>query len=318
MVGATRGDLDVHAHADAELVAVATRATCGLLFAQVGIVRRSQHQVECTFVVADVVFLTNGSGVGLHELADEIFATNFGGVEADLGSKHIHCSFDGGGGFGATSTAIRNDWRGVGDHRLGAAFDFWNRVYAAAHRASARGGQHGTNVNERARILNRFKTVGEHLAVAVATESDVLQLCATVTKRDHRFAAGFAPAQRAIDRECQATQHDFFGVGRNFCTKPAADVGGNHPHVTGGVTFVDLVAHTLSVLRGDPLKQSTINPSHGRTAHLERARCQPLVDKATLHHHFAVGEKIITRHIGHAPHCGVDDDIAAGIGVDER
>ena len=200
MVGATRGDLDVHAHADAELVAVATRATCGLLFAQVGIVRRSQHQVECTFVVADVVFLTNGSGVGLHELADEIFATNFGGVEADLGSKHIHCSFDGGGGFGATSTSIRNDWRGVGDHRLGAAFNFWNRIHAAAHRASARGGQHGTNVDECARILNRFKTVGEHLAVTVAANSDVLQLCATVTKRDHRFAAGFAPTQRAIDR----------------------------------------------------------------------------------------------------------------------
>ena len=318
MVGATRGDFDVHAHADAELVAVATRAASGLLFAQVGIVRRGQHQVEGTFVVADVIFLTDGSRVGLHELADEIFATNFGGVDANFGSKHIHCSFDGGSGFGATSTAVRNDRRGVGDHRLGAAFDFWNRVHAATHRSSARGGQHGADVDECTRILNCFKTVGEHLAVAVATDGDVLQLRATVTERDHRFATGFAPAQRAIDRKCHTTQHDFFGVGRNFGTKPTADVGGDYPYVTRGVAFVDLVAHALGMLRGDPLKQSTINPSHGRTAHFERAWRQTLVDIPTLDHHFAVGEKIVTRHIGHAPHCGVDDDIAAGIRVDER
>ena len=317
MVGATRGDFDVHAHADAELVAVATRAASGLLFAQVGIVRRGQHQVEGTFVVADVVFLTDGSRVGLHELADEIFATNFGGVDANFGSKHIHCSLDGSSGLGATGTAVGNDWCGVGDYRLGATFNFWNRIHATAHRESAGEGQHGPDVNECTRILNRFKSVGEHLAVAVATDGDVLQLRATVTERDHRFAASFAPTQRAIDRKCHTTQHDFFGVGRNFGTKPTADVGGNHPHVTGGVAFVDLVAHTLGMLGGDPLEQSTINPSHGRTAHFERAWCQTLVDIPTLDYHFAVGEKIVTRHIGLAPQGGVDDDVAAGFGVDE-
>ena len=254
----------------------------------------------------------------LHELRNQVLAANFGGIHADFRSEHVHGAFDCGGGFGATRTSVCNDRRGVGDHRLGTTLDLWDRIDTAAHRASAGWCEHRADVDECAGVLNGFQSVGEHLAVARATDGDVLQLGTTVTERQHRFAARFAPAQWTTYGLRNAPEHDFFRVRRDLCSEPSANVGSDDAHVAGGIALVDLITHTLRVLRGDPLVQTTIHPRNCRTAHFEWARRHTLVDVATLHHHVTVGEELVAGDVGHSPHGGVHRNVAPGVGIDER
>ena len=130
----TAGDLDVHAHADAELLVVTRLPTLGLLGAEFGVTGRVERLVERGFVVADVVGLADRGGVRLEELRDQVDPPHLGGVHADLGGEEVHASFDRRGGLGAPGATVGDDRRGVRDDRRGAHLDVRDGVHPRRHR----------------------------------------------------------------------------------------------------------------------------------------------------------------------------------------
>ena len=74
----------VHAHADAKLFVATACAASSLIGAQLFVVGNLQRFIQRNFVIANVVCLANRGGVRLQELADEVDASHFGRVLADL------------------------------------------------------------------------------------------------------------------------------------------------------------------------------------------------------------------------------------------
>src|SRR4029077_17309434 len=107
------GDLDVHAHADAELLVVAGGSAGGLLGAEVAVPGRVERFVERGFVVADVVGLADRRGVRLEELRDRVHPAHLGGVHADLGGEDVYAALDRGGRLWASGAAVGHDRSGV-------------------------------------------------------------------------------------------------------------------------------------------------------------------------------------------------------------
>jgi hypothetical protein len=316
----TAGDLDVHAHADTELLGVARCPAAGLLGTQRRVVGGGERLVERALVVAHVVGLADLGGERLGELADEVHATHLGRVFADLGGEQVHRPLGGRSGLGTAGTAVGGGERGVGDHAGGAALDVGDVVHGARHRPGHERGEDGAHLGERARVLQCVELVVGDLAVAGATDGDVLHLGATVAERHHAFAAGLAPAQRATDALRQHTEQRLFGVAADLGAEAAAHIGGDDEHLVGldAIGADDGGLRALGSLGAEPLVQATIHPGDGRAAHFERAGRNTLVHEAVrTADHFAALEERGAAVLGHAEHGGVEHDVAAGALVDE-
>ena len=74
----------VHAHTYAKLFVAAACTASSLFGAQLFVVGNLQRFVQRNFVIANVVCLTNGGGVRFHEFANEVDASYFGRVFANL------------------------------------------------------------------------------------------------------------------------------------------------------------------------------------------------------------------------------------------
>ena len=157
-LGSAAGDLDVHAHADAELLGVAARPPDRLLGAQVGVAGGLERLVEGGLVVADVVRLPDGGGVGLPELGDQVLPSHVDRVHADLGREEVHGPLDGGAGLGPARTAVGDDRRGVRDHGRRVALDLRDGVDARGHGPRHEGREHRADLHEARRSPGRRAT----------------------------------------------------------------------------------------------------------------------------------------------------------------
>ena len=133
-LGSAARDLDVHAHADAELLGVPAGPAGRLLGAQVGVAGGAESVVERRLVVADVVRLADGRRVRLLELGDQVAPAHVDGVHADLGREQVHGPLDGGRRLGSPRTAVGDDGRGVRDDGRRVALDLGDGVDAGRHR----------------------------------------------------------------------------------------------------------------------------------------------------------------------------------------
>ena len=132
-----------------------------------------------------------------------------------------------------------------------------------------------------------------------------------MTECNHRLAACLAPAHGTTGSLGQHSEQDFFGVGVDLGAESTADIGGDDAHDVwfDAERCGDAGLGALSMLRGDPLDESTLAP-HGRTAtNFERTRGDSLIVDTCTHHDVAAIECVVS-DAGHAEHGGVDDDVA--------
>lgn len=116
------------------------------------------------------------------------------------------------------------------------------------------------------------------------------------------------------------TQQRLLGVAADLGAEAAPHIGGDDLHerrvdtVGGG----DGGAGALRALGAEPLVQpAVVAPRDRRAANLQRAGCGALVDEATLHHHFAVGEEVGAADGRHAEERRVEHHVAAGALVEQ-
>ena len=89
-----------------------------------------------------------------------------------------------------------------------------------------------------------------------------------------------SPAHRPADLPAQPAEQQLLGVAADLGAEPAADVGGDHPHLLGlePVGRGERVAGAVGVLGARPLDEAAVDPRRRRRAHLERHGRDPLVD----------------------------------------
>ena len=86
---------------------------------------------------------------------------------------------------------------------------------------------------EAARVLVQLEPQVRDLAVAGAADGDLLQLGAAVAEAGHRLAAGLLEPHRAADLARQHADQQLLAVAADLGAEPAADVGGQDPHLVG-------------------------------------------------------------------------------------
>ena len=307
-------DLDVHAHADAELDGVAALAPSGLVGPELGVAGRVERLVEGRLVVADVVRLADHGRVGLEELRDEVRAPHVGRVLADLGGEQVHRPLDRRRRFRAAGAPIGDDRRRVRDHRRRLAFDVGDRVDAGRHGAGHERCQDRAHLGVRTGVLEHVEAVGQDLAVAVAADRDVLHLGAPVPEGHHALAAGLLPAHRPPDLLGQPAEHDLFGIHADLGAEPAADIWRDDPELTvlQAVGRRQRTDGALGVLRRQPLHEPFAIPRRGGSAHLERTGRDALVEDPLTDDDLALGEELVAGDARHAEERGVEHDVAAG------
>ena len=289
-----------------------------LLGAELGVAGGLQDPVERAGVVADVVGLADHRRVRLGERLDQVDPSNLGGVLADLQGEQVHRPLDRRRGLRPPGAAVGDGWRGVGHDGRRAALDVRDRVHARRHRSGHERGEDRADLGERTRVLDHEESVVGDLAVARATDRDVLDLGPAVAEGHHRLAARLLPAHRAAEPLAQLAEHDLLGVGADLGAEPAADVGREHAHLVGLQLVADgeRVLDALCVLGGSPLVKPTVDPRRRRPADLERARRHPLVDEAGGDGDLAVGEELFAGHVRHAEGGRVEHRVAAGLLVE--
>jgi hypothetical protein len=178
------GDLDVGRQADAQLPGPACRSAPLLLGPQAAVVRGLEDEIQGPLVVADVVGRADRCGEGKGVPRDEVAPPDLGGVHPDLGGEQVHGPLDGGAGFGPARAPIGHHRSGVGHDRGRVELDLRDVVHARRH-DPGHVRQHRADGGIGSRVLQHGEAVGEHLAVAGATDLDILDLSPAVTQAQH-------------------------------------------------------------------------------------------------------------------------------------
>ena len=163
-LGRAARDLDVHAHADAELLGVA-RWPGGPPARRAG--RRSRRRrARCRAPSRSRRRRTSGrwsSCAARSNLGIRLRAAHVDGVHADLGREQVHGPLDGRRRLGSPGTAVGDDGRGVGDDGRGVALDLGDGVDARRHRPRHERRQDRADLHHGAAVLEHPEPVGEHL-----------------------------------------------------------------------------------------------------------------------------------------------------------
>ena len=319
------GDLDIDADTDAELLAGATCPPRCLLGSQRRIVRSGEHLVERPFEVADVVGLADHGGVRLGELGDQVLPSQLDRIHAELGGEHVHQPLRCRGRLGSSGSAVRSDRCRVGDDARGSALDVGDVVDRRRHRSGHEWSQDGADLDPSSAVLDGMQAVVGDLAVPVATHRDVLDLAPAVAEGHHRLGSVLSPPQRTTDTLRQHPEEDLFGVARDLGAEAATNIGGDDPQLLAGQAIAghDRVTGALCPLCAEPLVQpgraaGLGDPGDRRSADLEWAWRDALVDEPAGDDDGTIGEVLVTGVVGHAERHRVEHHVAAGALVEQR
>ena len=324
------GDLDVGRHADAEQRGLTRSATPPLFGAKLGVPGGGQRLVEGSCVLARVVGGTGRCGEG-KRTGDQVPTAHLDGIHAQFGGETIHHALNRGGRLRPSGAPVGLDGHGVGHHRTCRHRHRRDVVGARPHQPGHER-QHGPDRRVGPAVLDHVEAIGQHRAVATPADRGVLHLRPPMAQPEHRLGPGLHPPHGAVEAPGQLGGESLLGVQPVLGAEPAADVGADHPHLRLVEPEHDgqTVPHTVWVLGGRPVGETTVPPARCRHPHLERHRRQALVDDALGHDDLTAIERVTVaeigavgrgnRHGGVGAHLGVQHQLigCGTLGIDHR
>ena len=229
ILGKSRCLLDVGRDADALQPALLPRGR--LRATQLRVVRELDQPLQARLVIAAVVGAAGGVGVREVGRPNEIAKPDLNRVEVELSGETVHHPLDEEGGFGTAGPSI-----GAGRSRV--RIDGLQRALRRRDAITARlqfghdgGDERTVRLEVRAHVCQNAGPNGEHGAVALGRQLDVLQLTPPVPGPGTVFGALLDPLDRTAEPPGRGRHRDLFPDASTLAAEAAAHVFDDDAHI---------------------------------------------------------------------------------------
>ena len=286
-----------------------------LFLAQLRVVRNIKQLFERARIIATVVCRSGAIGIGKLIFGNKIDFANSRRIDADLSSEQINSAFNCCGSLGTPRSAISQCRHSVCDNRTRRHVRIGDVIRAGQH-ATSHERQERSKTRVGTSFLDHLHVIRQDFSVARATDSNVLNLAATMSKPIHTFGAGLGVTNRSPNSFGQPRKQHVFGIEECFRPKAATNIGSDHTNLFSGqiIKRAELISNRMRSLARLPMCQSadTIRtsffPTAGCNSSFERARCNALIDDSLAHHHIAL------REVGGLTSFKIDNGVRSKIG----
>ena len=203
----------------------------GLLLSEGGVPGQAQRPVQGGRVVAAVVGVAAGRGVGESAGGRQVEAAHLGGVHAQLTRQQVHDPLDEEYALRASGAAVGRLGRAVGVGRLDLQVRLGYVVGAHADHGRGDGQVYLGGFGIGADVRHMTQPHRRHPAFAGGGELQVRGFSPGVAQPDELLGAAGCPLHRRLDLQGGGGQQDVLGVAVGLGSEPPAHVRGHHAHL---------------------------------------------------------------------------------------